>query len=148
MRAVLQRVRKAAVFVEGQEIAAIDKGMLILLGVDDEDQESDARELAKKCAELRIFNDDAGKMNLGCLEVGGEVIVVSQFTLIADVHKGRRPSFVHAARPELAEPLYLLFCDLMRGHGLKVQTGRFGTEMLLEIHNDGPVTIVLDTPFK
>ncbi len=87
-------------------------------------------------------------MNLGCLEVGGEVIVVSQFTLIADLRKGRRPSFVQAARPEQAIPLYEQFCALLRQHGLKVQTGQFGAEMLVEIHNDGPVTIILETPFK
>ena len=148
MRAVLQRVKKASVTIAGEVVAAIDKGMLILLGVDDEDTEADARELARKCADLRIFEDSEGKMNLGCLEVGGEVIVVSQFTLIADVRKGRRPSFVHAARPEQAIPLYEQFCELLRQHGLKVQTGQFGAEMLVEIHNDGPVTIILKTPFK
>lgn len=148
MRAVLQRVKKASVTIAGEVVAAIDKGMLILLGVDDEDTETDARELARKCADLRIFEDSEGKMNLGCLEVGGEVIVVSQFTLIADVRKGRRPSFVQAARPEQAIPLYEQFCALLRQHGLKVQTGQFGAEMLVEIHNDGPVTIILETPFK
>lgn len=148
MRAVLQRVKKASVTIAGEVVAAIDKGMLILLGVDDEDTETDARELARKCADLRIFEDSEGKMNLGCLEVGGEVIVVSQFTLIADLRKGRRPSFVQAARPEQAIPLYEQFCALLRQHGLKVQTGQFGAEMLVEIHNDGPVTIILETPFK
>lgn len=148
MRAVLQRVKKASVTIAGEVVAAIDKGMLILLGVDDEDTEADARELARKCADLRVFEDSEGKMNLGCLEVGGEVIVVSQFTLIADVRKGRRPSFVHAARPEQAIPLYEQFCELLRQHDLKVQTGQFGAEMLVEIHNDGPVTIILETPFK
>ena len=148
MRAVLQRVKKASVTIAGEVVAAIDKGMLILLGVDDEDTEADARELARKCADLRVFEDSEGKMNLGCLEVGGEVIVVSQFTLIADVRKGRRPSFVHAARPEQAIPLYELFCELLRQYDLKVQTGQFGAEMLVEIHNDGPVTIILETPFK
>ncbi len=148
MRAVLQRVKKASVTIAGEVVAAIDKGMLILLGVDDEDTEADARELARKCADLRIFEDSEGKMNLGCLEVGGEVIVVSQFTLIADLRKGRRPSFVQAARPEQAIPLYEQFCALLRQHGLKVQTGQFGAEMLVEIHNDGPVTIILETPFK
>lgn len=148
MRAVLQRVKKASVTIAGEVVAAIDKGMLILLGVDDEDTEADARELARKCADLRVFEDSEGKMNLGCLEVGGEVIVVSQFTLIADLRKGRRPSFVHAARPEQAIPLYEQFCELLRQHDLKVQTGQFGAEMLVEIHNDGPVTIILETPFK
>ncbi|MCW5886996.1 MAG: D-tyrosyl-tRNA(Tyr) deacylase [Anaerolineales bacterium] len=144
MRALVQRVRAAAVRVEGQEIARIAQGVVVLLGVGPQDDESQARYLAEKIANLRIFEDAAGKMNRSLLEVGGAAIVVSQFTLYADSERGRRPSFVRAAPPQHAEPLVARFAELVAEQGVAVQTGRFGAEMLLEIYNDGPVTLWLE----
>ncbi|MBX3003211.1 MAG: D-tyrosyl-tRNA(Tyr) deacylase [Anaerolineales bacterium] len=144
MRALVQRVRAAAVRVEGQEIARIAQGVVVLLGVGPQDDESQARYLAEKIANLRIFEDAAGKMNRSLLEVGGAAIVVSQFTLYADSERGRRPSFVRAAAPQHAEPLVARFAELVAEQGVAVQTGRFGAEMLVEIHNDGPVTLWLE----
>lgn len=144
MRALVQRVRAAAVRVEGQEIARIAQGVVVLLGVGPQDDESQARYLAEKIAHLRIFEDAAGKMNRSLLEVGGAAIVVSQFTLYADSERGRRPSFVRAAAPQHAEPLVTRFAELVAEQGVAVQTGRFGAEMLVEIHNDGPVTLWLE----
>lgn len=144
MRALVQRVRAAAVRVEGQEIARIAQGVVVLLGVGPQDDESQARYLAEKIANLRIFEDAAGKMNRSLLEVGGAAIVVSQFTLYADSERGRRPSFVRAAAPQHAEPLVTRFAELVAEQGVAVQTGRFGAEMLVEIHNDGPVTLWLE----
>lgn len=144
MRALVQRVRTAAVRVEGQEIARIAQGVVVLLGVGPQDDESQARYLAEKIANLRIFEDAAGKMNRSLLEVGGAAIVVSQFTLYADSERGRRPSFVRAAAPQQAEPLVARFAALVAEQGVAVQTGRFGAEMLVEIHNDGPVTLWLE----
>jgi D-aminoacyl-tRNA deacylase len=144
MRALLQRVSKASVTVEGQTISSIEKGLLILLGVGHGDGEEQANYLAEKIANLRVFEDDQGKTNLSILDVKGEAIVVSQFTLYADTRKGRRPSFIDAALPEVAAPLVGRFVDLLRGQGVPTQTGRFGAHMEVEIHNDGPVTIWLE----
>lgn len=144
MRALLQRVSRASVTVEGQTISWIGKGLLILLGVGHGDGEEQAKFLAEKIANLRIFEDEQGKSNLSILDVKGEAIVVSQFTLYADTRKGRRPSFIDAALPEVAEPLVSRFAELLRGHGVPTQTGKFGAQMQVEIHNDGPVTIWLE----
>ena len=141
MRALIQRVSHGKVSVAGETIAEINKGIVVLLGVGDGDGEEQAEYLAKKIAELRIFEDEHGKTNLSLLDVGGEAIVVSQFTLYADTRKGRRPSFINAARPDIAEPLVERFVELIMGHGIPTQTGKFGAHMLVEIDNDGPVTI-------
>jgi D-tyrosyl-tRNA(Tyr) deacylase len=144
MRALLQRVSKASVTVDGQTISSIGRGLLILLGVGHNDGEEQAKFLAEKTANLRIFEDEQGKTNLSVLDVKGEAIVVSQFTLYADTRKGRRPSFLDAALPDVAEPLVDHFAELLRGHGVPTQTGKFGAHMEVEIHNDGPVTIWLE----
>ncbi len=144
MRVLIQRVSKASVIVEGQTISSIGKGLLILLGVGHGDGEDSARFLAEKTANLRVFEDDQGKTNLSVLDVKGEAIVVSQFTLYADTRKGRRPSFIDAALPDAAEPLVNRFVELLRSHGVPTQTGKFGAHMQVEIHNDGPVTIWLE----
>ena len=144
MRLLIQRVSKASVTVEGQIISEIGKGLLILLGVGHGDSEEQTTFLAEKTANLRIFEDEQGKTNLSILDVKGEAIVVSQFTLYADTRKGRRPSFIDAALPNVAEPLVNRFTELLRGHGVPTQTGKFGAHMLVEIHNDGPVSIWLE----
>lgn len=144
MRAIIQRVSEASVTVEGQIISSIGKGLLILLGVGHGDTEEQTTFLAEKVSNLRIFEDEHGKTNLSILDVKGETIVVSQFTLYADTRKGRRPSFIDAALPDVAEPLVNRFAELLRGHGVPTQTGNFGGHMLVEIHNDGPVTIWLE----
>ncbi|MBW3593807.1 MAG: D-tyrosyl-tRNA(Tyr) deacylase [Actinobacteria bacterium] len=144
MRAVVQRVRAARVCVEGVEVAAVAAGLCVLLGIAEEDGEGDARRLAEKTARLRVFEDDAGRLARSLVDVRGEALVVSQFTLVADRSKGNRPSFTRAARPERAEPLYRAFCDALAAEGVRVATGRFGARMVVEIGNDGPVTIVLD----
>lgn len=144
MRALLQRVSSGKVSVNDQTIAQIGQGLVILLGIGQEDGEEQAHYLAEKIAHLRIFEDEQGKTNLSVLDVGGEAIVVSQFTLYADTHKGRRPSFVYAGAPQMAEPLVERFAGLLRGHGVPTQTGQFGAHMLVEINNDGPVTIWLE----
>ena len=145
MRAVVQRVRHGRVSVEERVVAEIGTGLVILLGIGPEDDEEIARELARKIAMLRIFEDDQGKMNLSVLDIQGAAIVVSQFTLFADTRKGNRPSFVSAAPPELARPLVDRFADLLAKHGIETQRGEFGAHMLVEIENDGPVTIWLDS---
>ena len=145
MRAVLQRVSCARVSVDGEVVGQIGHGFAILVGVTHGDGEAEATWLARKISGLRVFEDDAGKSNRSILDEGGSALVVSQFTLYADARKGRRPSFIDAALPEVAEPLIVRFCELLRGHGIPVQTGVFGAKMLVEIHNDGPVTIILDT---
>ncbi len=145
MIAVLQRVLRSSVVVSGETVGAIEKGLLVLLGVATADGTAEADLLAKKTAEIRIFEDPEGKMNLSVQEAAGAVLVVSQFTLLADCRKGRRPSFIEAARPEQAIPLYERFCEQVRSAGLRVETGRFGADMKVEIVNDGPVTIVLST---
>ena len=144
MRVLIQRVSKASVTVEGQTISNIGKGLLILLGVGHDDGEDQTKFLAEKVANLRIFEDEQGKTNLSILDVDGEAIVVSQFTLYANTQKGRRPSFIEAALPEVAEPLVDRFVELLNGHGVPTQTGKFGAHMEVEIHNDGPVTIWLE----
>ncbi len=145
MRVVLQRVSHASVTVDGGPIASIGAGLLLLVGAEAGDDNAEAQRLATKCAELRIFRDEADKFSRSLLDVGGEALVVSQFTLLADVRKGRRPSFVRAAAPELAEPLVAAFAQCLRDLGVATQTGRFGTHMDVELVNDGPVTIVIDS---
>ncbi len=145
MRAVVQRVSEASVVVDGQVVGAIGRGLLALLGVTHADGEAEAAALARKIAGLRIFEDAAGKFNLGLSDVGGAVLVVSQFTLYGDARKGRRPSFTDAARPEQAEPLIQRFVELLRNADIPVQTGVFGTVMAVHLVNDGPVTLWLDT---
>lgn len=144
MRVLLQRVSRASVTVDEQTISAIGKGLLILLGVGHGDNEAQVKFLTDKIANLRVFEDEQGKTNLSILDVKGEAIVVSQFTLYADTRKGRRPSFTEAALPEVAEPLVNRFVELLSGHGVPTQTGKFGAHMKVEIHNDGPVTIWLE----
>jgi len=146
MRIVLQRVRKASVSVDGQAIAAIGRGLLILLGIGHGDGQTEADFLAEKCAYLRIFGDDAGKTNLSVLDITGEALVVSQFTLYADARKGRRPSFTDAAAPEIAEPLVLYFAERLAALGIPTRTGSFGALMQVDLTNDGPFTIVLEHP--
>jgi D-aminoacyl-tRNA deacylase len=144
MRVLLQRVSSASVTVDGQVISEIGEGLLILLGIGPADGEAQAAFLAEKVANLRIFDDTQGMMNLSVLDKKGEAIVVSQFTLYADARKGRRPSFTDAALPEIAEPLVARFVDLLQAQGVPTQTGKFGAYMQVEIHNDGPVTIWLE----
>jgi D-tyrosyl-tRNA(Tyr) deacylase len=144
MRVVLQRVTRGRVSVDGRVVAEIGLGLVILVGVGPGDGEEQARYLAEKIANLRIFEDDQGKINRSLLEVGGATIVVSQFTLYADTRKGRRPSFTDAALPEIARPLVERFADLLREQGVPAQTGEFGAHMLVEIDNDGPVTIWME----
>ena len=144
MRALLQRVSHGKVSVDGKSIAEIGHGLVILLGVGEGDGETEIRYLAEKIAQMRIFEDAQGKMNLSILDVGGEAIVVSQFTLYANTKKGRRPSFVHAAPPEIAAPLVEEFTKVLAAQGIPTQSGEFGADMLVEINNDGPVTIWLE----
>ena len=145
MRACLQRVARAHVTVDGEVCGRIDRGLLVLLGVLRGDTEAEARQLAEKIVAMRIFDDMAGKMNLSVADVGGAVLVVSQFTLAGDCRKGRRPSFDAAAPPEEAERLYELFIRLIAEQGIPVATGRFRAQMLVELVNDGPVTFVVET---
>jgi D-tyrosyl-tRNA(Tyr) deacylase len=144
MRALIQRVSKASVTVDGEVISSIAGGLVVLVGIGHGDGDVQAAFLAEKIANLRIFEDEAGKFNRSLLDVGGEAIVVSQFTLYADARKGRRPSFTDAAPPELAEPLVERFIELLRGLGIPTQSGKFGGNMLVEILNSGPVTIWLE----
>lgn len=144
MRVVIQRVTYGAVTVKGERVAEIGAGLVILAGIGQGDGQAQADWLAEKCAHLRIFEDEAGKMNRSVLEVGGGALVISQFTLYADAHKGRRPAFVDAAPPEQAEPLVEHFAQRLRALGVPTQTGVFRAHMRVEIHNDGPVTLVLE----
>lgn len=144
MRLVLQRVSRAAVRVGGATVGQIERGYCLLVGLTHTDTLAEVGWMAEKIVGLRLFPDDQGKMNLGLLDVGGALLVVSQFTLYGNAEKGRRPSFVDAARPELAEPLYEAFVARLKDHGLPVATGQFGAMMDVEIHNDGPVTLLLE----
>lgn len=146
MRAVLQRVTQGAVRVDGETIGSISEGLVVLLGIRSGDTVADAEWLARKVATLRIFEDTEGKMNRSLLEVGGEALLIPQFTLYGDPRKGRRPSFVDAAAPDVAAPLVEQFHDLLVAQGVRrVEKGEFGAYMMVEIHNDGPVTIIVDT---
>lgn len=145
MRVVVQRSKNAKVTVEGEVTGEISSGLVLLVGVTHDDSESDAVFLADKIANLRIFEDAEGKMNLSLLDVGGEILSVSQFTLYGDCRKGRRPNFMEAARPEQANQLYESFNSLLRDKGIKVATGRFGAMMDVELVNDGPVTLIVDS---
>ena len=144
MRALLQRVSRASVTVDGRVVGRIGRGFVVLLGVTHADGRAEAEWVASKVAGLRVFEDDAGKMNLSLSDVGGELLVVSQFTLYGDARKGRRPSFTDAAAPAHAEPLVDLFVELLREAGFNVATGVFGAQMDVEIHNDGPVTLLIE----
>jgi D-tyrosyl-tRNA(Tyr) deacylase len=144
MRAVVQRVSRGSVSVDDKVVGAIGRGVVVLVGVTHDDTKEQAEWLARKIAGLRIFEDDAGKINAGLLDVDGAALVISQFTLYADVRKGRRPGFTDAALPEVAEPLVEHFVQAMRDHGVPVETGVFGAHMMVEIHNDGPVTILVE----
>jgi D-tyrosyl-tRNA(Tyr) deacylase len=145
MRLVVQRVRAAAVRVGEETVGQINHGLLILVGVGQEDQPADADLLAEKCAYLRIFADEAGKMNRSLLEVRGAVLAVSQFTLYGDCRKGRRPNFIYAARPDVAQPLFERFVTTLRACGVPVQTGVFGELMQVSLINDGPITLILES---
>ena len=144
MRAVIQRVNYGRVTMDGRVTADINKGLVILLGVGPDDNEEKSAALAKKIAQLRILEDGEGKMNYSLLDTGGSAVVVSQFTLFADMHKGNRPSFIGAAPPDLASPLVDHFVAQLRSYGITVQTGEFGAHMLVALENDGPVTIWLE----
>jgi D-tyrosyl-tRNA(Tyr) deacylase len=148
VKALLQRVNRASVSISGEELGGIGKGLVVFVGVAGDDSSKDAQYLVQKLVNLRIFSDEDGKLNLSVLETGGELLLVSQFTLLADTRRGRRPSFVEAAPPEAAESLLEEFVAMVRDTGLKVATGRFQQHMLVEIHNDGPVTIMLDSKEK
>lgn len=145
MKVVLQRSKQASVTVDGEITGAIDSGYVLLVGITHSDSEADAAYAAKKIAGLRLFEDEDGKMNRSIEEASGSVLSISQFTLYGDVKKGRRPSFVEAARPEQAEPLWLKFNEELRRHGLQVETGKFGAMMDVQLINDGPVTILIDS---
>ena len=145
MRSVIQRVTRASVTVGGETVGSIGEGLLVLLGVKAGDTEKDAQRAAEKIAGLRIFEDEAGKMNLSVQDIGGEVLAVSQFTLLGDARKGKRPSFIEAARPEIADPLYEKVVENIRAAGLTCKTGVFRADMQVELINDGPVTILYDT---
>ncbi|HEY4687701.1 MAG TPA: D-aminoacyl-tRNA deacylase [Anaerolineae bacterium] len=144
MRLVIQRVKQASVSVDGKVVGQCAHGLCILAGVRHGDTEAEAKWLAQKVAALRIFEDDQGKLNRSVIEVGGSALVISQFTLYADARKGRRPDFIQAAPPDVAEPLVDKFVEFLRAEGVPTQTGVFGAMMLVEIHNDGPVTILVE----
>lgn len=149
MRIIVQRTSQAEVRIDDQVVGQIGKGFLLLVGVTNGDTQADADYLAKKVAQMRIFEDADGKMNLSLHEVDGQILSISQFTLYADCRHGNRPSFIKAARPEVAEPLYNYFNDVLRHqYGLHVETGRFGADMKVDFINDGPVTIILDSEEK
>jgi len=148
MRVLVQRVTGASVSVDSEVVGRIDQGLVVFVGVANGDTEKDAQYLAQKTASLRIFPDEEGRFNLSILDIKGELLVVSQFTLLADTRKGRRPSFIEAAPPVQAEKIFERFVEQTRATGLKVETGRFQQYMQVEIHNDGPVTILLDSKGK
>jgi D-tyrosyl-tRNA(Tyr) deacylase len=145
MRAVIQRVKESSVTIDQEVVARINAGLLVLIGVNRQDTEIDADQLAKKTSQLRIFEDEQGKMNCSLIDIGGEMLIVSQFTLYGDCRKGRRPSFIAAALPDQAEILYESFITKVKGMGVPVQTGRFGARMTVSLVNDGPVTLIVDT---
>lgn len=145
MRAVIQRVSQASVEIDNKVVGSIGNGFVVLLGITIEDDEKDAEYLANKTANLRVFEDNAGKMNVSLLESQGEVLAISQFTLYSDTRKGRRPSFIKAAPPEQAEPLYNAYINYLEKFNIKVATGVFGAMMMVNIHNHGPVTIIIDS---
>lgn len=145
MRALIQRVARASAQTGGAEVGGIGKGLAVLLGISREDSEEDARYLVETVVNLRIFSDDENRFNLSALDTGAELLIISQFTLYADIRRGRRPDFTQAAQPEQAEALYEKTVDYFRGSGLKVETGRFREHMLVDIQNDGPVTIMIDS---
>ena len=146
MRVLIQRVSKSSVAVAGRVVGQIEQGLLLLVGIQRDDDEKALRFCAEKCAYLRIFADDEGKMNRSLLDIGGAALAISQFTLYGDCRKGRRPGFDQAARPEVAAPLYERFVALLRELGPKVECGVFGADMQVEIHNDGPVTFIIESP--
>jgi len=148
MRTLVQRVSRGSVAVDDKVIGRIGRGLVVLVGVKNNDSEADAEYVANKIINLRIFKDEEGKFNLSALDVGAELLVISQFTLYADTRRGRRPGFTDAARPEISVPLYERVVTLLRQSGLKVETGEFGAHMVVEIINDGPVTIMLDSEDK
>lgn len=145
MRAVIQRVSQASVEVDGRAVGEIGSGLLVLLGVAEEDSSEDLNYLSERIPQLRIFNDAEGKMNLSLLETGGQILVVSQFTLYANTRKGRRPSYVRAAKPDKAQAMYEDFIKRLQQQGIQVATGVFGARMIVKIFNDGPVTLILDS---
>ncbi|TBL81592.1 D-aminoacyl-tRNA deacylase [Paenibacillus thalictri] len=145
MRVVVQRSKEAHVTVDGQAVGSISMGLVLLVGITHEDTEQDAKYIAEKVAGLRIFEDESGKMNLSVIDVGGQILSISQFTLYGDCRKGKRPNFMAAARPEQAEPLYERFNALLREQGLQVETGRFGAMMDVSLTNWGPVTLIVDS---
>ena len=145
MKALIQRVHRAKVTVDGEITGSINSGFLILVGIAESDSEKDLDYMAEKCVNLRVFNDDEGKMNRSLLDVKGEILAVSQFTLMADTRKGRRPSFVHAANPEKGKLFYEKFVEKLKAYGLKVECGIFGAMMDVELVNNGPVTIMLES---
>ncbi|MBQ0088092.1 MAG: D-tyrosyl-tRNA(Tyr) deacylase [Prevotellaceae bacterium] len=149
MRVIVQRTYQAEVRIDGQVVGQIGKGFLLLIGITDGDTQLEADYLAKKVAQMRVFEDVEGKMNLALHDIDGQILSISQFTLYADCRHGNRPSFIKAARPEIAEPLYNYFNDVLRHqYGLHVETGRFGADMKVDFINDGPVTIILDSAEK
>ena len=145
MRAVVQRVSEASVRIAGETVGSIAKGFLVLIGVEEGDTEKDSQYICEKIPNLRVFEDENGKMNRSLLDCSGELLAVSQFTLLGDARGGRRPSFIQAARPEKANPMYEALVETWRSQGIKVETGRFGADMQVSLINDGPVTIIMDT---
>lgn len=145
MRLVVQRVLEASVTVDGEELGRVSRGFMVLCGVEDGDTQEDVRYCVEKTVHLRVFEDEQGKMNRDILDAGGAVLAISQFTLHGDVRHGRRPSFIRAARPETAVPLYDAYCEGLREAGLRVETGRFGADMKVALINDGPVTLLVDS---
>ena len=145
MRLVIQRVLEASVKVDGEELGRVGQGYMVLCGVEDGDTMEDVKYCIEKTVGLRVFEDDAGKMNRSIMDAGGAVLAISQFTLHGDVRHGRRPSFIRAARPETAVPLYDAYCEGLRAAGLQVETGRFGADMKVSLVNDGPVTLLIDS---
>lgn len=148
MRIVIQRVSQAEVVIDNQSVGKIERGFMILVGIHEEDGPEDAAYLVRKISKLRVFEDEAGKMNLGIQEINGSILSVSQFTLYADTKKGNRPSFIEAARPEKAIPLYESFNQQLRDLAIPVETGEFGADMTVSLVNDGPVTVIIDTREK